>query len=242
MKGERVIPFLTSTKTALWLLSLLLALLFAGALLMPSEEAFQSIHSLPLLQWMYDQPLSATWWLWASAAVLCLLTANTLFCSVDSLIKKRKVTHWLFLVSPQVIHAGFLFMLLAHLMSARGGFKTFEIGAEGTILGISETEQLEIETISVAVDRSGFLTDWSVDVKYLVDGRTVRHEKVLPNSPFFQSGLGVYVRDLRVFPQKVVLLELSREPGAVWALVGGILFMAGTVTLLILKMKRERRD
>lgn len=209
---------------------------------MPSEEAFQSVHALPLLQWMYDQPLKVTWWLWASAGMLCLLTVNTLFCSVDSLIRKRKGTRWLLLVSPQVIHAGFLFMLLAHLLSARGGFKTFEIGAEGTILGISETEQLEIEAITIAVDRSGFLTDWSVDVKYLSDGRAVRHAKVLPNSPFFEGGLGVYVRDLRVFPQKMVLLELSREPGALWALIGGIFFMTGTVTLLMLKIKREPRE
>jgi cytochrome c biogenesis protein ResB len=37
----------------------------------------------------------------------------------------------------------------------------------------------------------------------------------------------------------MVLLEVSREPGAVWALVGGILFMTGTIALLVLKMKRE---
>lgn len=40
----------------------------------------------------------------------------------------------------------------------------------------------------------------------------------------------------------LVLLELSREQGAFLALIGGILFMTGTVTLLMLKMKRESRE
>lgn len=29
------------------------------------------------------------------------------------------------------------------------------------------------------------------------------------------------------YPVKAVLLEVSREPGAAWALIGGILFMLG---------------
>jgi hypothetical protein len=33
---------------------------------------------------------------------------------------------------------------------------------------------------------------------------------------------------------------LSWDPGSVWALVGGALFLAGMTTLLALKIKRER--
>jgi hypothetical protein len=55
----------------------------------------------------------------------------------------------------------------------------------------------------------------------------------------FHRGVGVYVKDLRAFPHKMVLLEVSREPGAIWALGGSILFMTGTIALLMLKMKRE---
>ncbi len=237
-----MIRFFLSIRTTVWLLSLLLAAFLAGACIMPSEKAFQSIHAVPLLQWMKEQPLHATWWVWASAALTFVLAANTIFCSVDSVLKKRKVTQWLLLISPQVIHMGFIFMLLAHLLSARGGFKTFEIGAEGTVLGLSDTEELSIKTIVISVDRFGYLTDWAVDVGYLSNGRTVREERLLPNRPLFQGGIGVYVRDLRAFPEKLVLLELSREPGALWAFIGGILFMAGTVTLLVLKMKRESRE
>ncbi len=239
MKGEGVIRFLVSTKTTIWMTSLLLAVFLAGAFIMPSHKAFLSIHALPLLQWMKEQPLNATWWMWGSLALLCVLAVNAIFCSVDSVMRKRKSTRWLLLISPQVIHAGFLFMLLAHLLSAMGSFRTFEIGSEGTVLGLSDTEQLRIKAIAVSVDRSGYVTDWAVDVEWLRDGRTVREQSLSPNRPLFEEGLGVYVKDLRVFPEKLVLLELSREPGGVWALIGGILFMAGTVTLLILRMKQE---
>ncbi len=239
MKAERLIRFLVSTKTTVWLLCLLLAAFFAGAFIMPSEKAFESIHAVPLLEWMKEQPLKATWWLWASMAVVCALAVNTLLCSVDSVIRKRKVTQWLLLISPQIIHLGFLFMLLAHLLSAMGGFKTYEVGAEGTVLGFSDTGELHIKTINISVDRFGYMTDWAVDLEYLSNGRKVREGRILPNMPVFQDGIGVYVRDLRAFPEKLVLLELSREPGAFWAFIEGILFMAGTVTLLMLKMKRE---
>ena len=62
----------------------------------------------------------------------------------------------------------------------------------------------------------------------------------MPNKPSIYKGLGVYVKDLRAYPEKMVLLELSREPGAVWALIGGILFMIGTIMLIILKWKRDK--
>jgi cytochrome c biogenesis protein ResB len=35
------------------------------------------------------------------------------------------------------------------------------------------------------------------------------------------------------------MIEVSKEPGAPWALVGGILFMLGMVTLLFLKIRQE---
>jgi hypothetical protein len=49
----------------------------------------------------------------------------------------------------------------------------------------------------------------------------------------------VYVRDLRAFPERIVLLEISREPGVIWALIGSVLFVLGSVTLIVLKARKE---
>lgn len=237
---KKIIDFLLSMRTAIWLLCLIVVFFLAGAFIMPVRGEFQSIHSVPLFVWMREQPLAATWWLWGAVVALCVLTANTFFCSVESVIKKRKVTQWMLLVSPQIIHIGFLFMVLAHLASSLGGFKVYGAAMEGTLVEMSEGAVLEIGEIRISVDPNGYLTDWAVDGEYRSDGGEAGKTTLLPNKPFFREGIGVYVRDLRAFPNKAVLLEVSREPGAIWALIGGILFTVGTVALLILKMRREQ--
>ncbi|HEX8949455.1 MAG TPA: hypothetical protein VF790_10865, partial [Dissulfurispiraceae bacterium] len=198
-----------------------------------------TIHALPLLRWLPQQPVSITWWLWGAVGVLVLLTANTLFCSVESVLRKRTVSQWLLIISPQVIHIGFLFILLAHLMSAISGFKGVTAAREGTVLALPGGVSVGIGPISLALDSYGYIHDWTVDIEYVAEGKVVRRDRLMPNAPSFFEGLGIYVKDLRAFPDRAVLLELSREPGAVWALIGGILFAAGTVTLLGLKVKRE---
>ena len=239
MVGRAVIGFFVSLKTSLWLLCLVLVALLAGALIMPGEKAFLSVHSMPLLEWMRQQPVKSTWWLWATMGLLFVLAVNTLVCSIDSIAKKRKVTQWMLLISPQIVHIGFLFMLIAHLSSAAGGFKTFAVAAEGTPLEMPDNSVVQIKQITIAMDSYGYLYDWAVDVEYWYNGQVIKKERLLPNKPVFHKGVGLYVKDLRAFPNKMVLLEVSREPGAVWALVGGILFMTGTIALLVLKMKRE---
>ena len=239
MAGRAVIEFFVSLKTSLWLLCLVIVLLLSGAFIMPGEKAFQSIHSMPLIDWMRQQPVKSTWWLWASMGLLIVLAANTLLCSIDSIAKKRKVTQWMLLISPQIVHIGFLFMLIAHLSSAVGGFKTFAVVAEGTALEMPDNSVLQIKGIAISFDSYGYLYDWAVDVEYWDNGQVLKKERLLPNKPVFHKGVGVYVKDLRAYPNKMVLLEVSREPGAIWALLGGILFMTGTIALLVFKMKRE---
>jgi len=237
---KQAINFFISLKTAIWLLCLLIVMLLAGAVIMPANEEFQSIHSVPMLEWINEQPLGLTWWLWSSIGLLSLLTANTLFCSIDSIIKKRKVTQWLLILSPQIIHIGFLFILLAHLFSSAQGFKGYSAVAEGTALELKDKTILHIKNIRISFDNKGYLSDWAVDAEYIADGKTVKQDSIMPNKPSIYKGLGVYVKDLRAYPEKMVLLELSREPGAVWALIGGILFMIGTIMLIILKWKRDK--
>lgn len=239
---RKVTDVLVSTKTAVWLLSFLVVMLFAGAAVMPLEEAYQSVHSMPFFDWMEQQPLKVTWWLWGALFLLCILAANTVFCSIDSLARKRSVRHWLLLISLQVVHLSFLFMLLAHLLSSLGGFKNFEVASEGKRFTMPDNTEIEIGQIQIATDRYGYLVDWRVNVSYFSEGKTTGGDILMPNEPAFRNGIGVYVRDLRIVPLKMVLLEISREPGAFWALIGGVLFMTGTVILLVFKIKKEPQE
>lgn len=217
-----------------------MAVLFVGAFIMPLREEFQSIHSMPLFDWLREQPLSVTWWLWCATGILVVLTFNTIFCSIESFVKKRKVAQWLLLISPQVIHIGFLFILLAHMLSSAGGFKGIAIAREGTYLKISNDTVLHIEAININVDTYGYINDWEVKMEYVSGQDNILKDRIKPNSPSLKEGFNINVKDIQAFPERAVLLQVSREPGALWALIGGILFMTGIVALIILKAKIEK--
>jgi cytochrome c biogenesis protein ResB len=60
-----------------------------------------------------------------------------------------------------------------------------------------------------------------------------------PNSPSFIEGMGLYIKTVRFEPFPVALIQVSRDPGAPWALAGGGLFLIGMISLLLLKIRRE---
>jgi len=229
-----------SLRTTLWLLGLMLVLMLAGAVIMPGHEAFQQLRTMPLFDWIYKQPRGATWWLWGLIGLLLLLTVNTLFCSVESVIKKRRVTQWLLLISPQVIHIGFLFMLLAHLLSSLYAYEKITTVYEGALVKLDEGMALKIKDIDIDIDYYGYISDWKVAVAYVSNGKTIVQDIIKPNNPSDKKGLNINVKNVRPYPRKIAYLQISYEPGARWALVGGILFMIGIVTLIALKMRMEK--
>lgn len=205
---------------------------------MPVHDEFQLLHSIPLFEWITSQPLQITWWLWILIGILVVLAINTLFCSVESVIRKRKVTQWLLLISPQIIHIGFLFILLAHLLSGLGASQKMAAAGEGSVVKLTGDDTLlRIKEINMNYDSYGYLTDWDVSVEYLSDGGVLYQDIIRPNQPSTRMGFNINVKDLRPYPVEAVLLQINREPGALWALIGGILFTAGIVTLILLKIR-----
>jgi hypothetical protein len=235
----KIFNFFLSLRTAIWLLMALLCLLFYGSVVMPSNEEFQSLHTVPLFQWMTGNSFGITWWLWAAIGVISLLTANTLLCSAESIVKKRSVRQWIFVISPQVAHIGFLFILLAHLLSGYSSFRGTAVVYENSGLRLPNGNDVVFRKIDVDMDRMGYIKDWSAAVEYFREGRSLRSDRIRPNSPSFQEGLGVYIKDVQLQPYPVAIIEVSREPGAIWALIGGLLFTAGMIMLLLFKIKKE---
>ncbi len=236
---KKLLDFLLSLRTALWLLLALLCILLYGSFIMPLKEEFQTLHEMPLFEWMTENSLDVVWWLWASVGVLSLLTANTLFCSIESVIKKRGTRNLLLILSPQVIHIGFLFILLAHLLSSYGSFREAGFVAGGSVVPLSDGTSVLFEEIKAETDSRGFISDWSAGISYLKEGTRFKRDVIRPNSPSFHSGFGIYIKTVRFQPYPMALIEVRKDPGALWALVGGILFLVGMSTLLLLKVRRE---
>ena len=239
---KKILGYFISLRTAIWLLIALICLLLFGSLVMPGHEEFQALHTVALFDWMQEMPISITWWLWACIAVLSLLTANTLVCSIESLIRKREARQWLLIISPQIMHIGFLFILLAHLLSSYGSFKAITYAYQGSVFPLPNKLEVRFNKVNANVDAMGYVRDWSADIEYFKEGKTLSQDRILPNSPSFMEGLGIYIKTVKVAPFPVAMIEVSREPGAPWALAGGILFIAGMVTLLFLKIRQEEPD
>jgi len=235
----KILKFFLSLRTAIWLLMALLCLLLYGSVVMPVSEEFQALQAVPLFQWMTENSPDITWWLWAAIIVCSLLTANTLLCSIESVLKKRSARQWMLVISPQVVHIGFLFILLAHLLSSYSSFRGTAVVYEDQGLRLPNGSDVLFRKINVDMDQTGYIKDWSSDVEYFKEGRSLGTDRIGPNSPSFEHGLGIYIKNVQLKPYPVAFVEVSKEPGAVWALIGGIFFMAGMTTLLLLKIKKE---
>jgi hypothetical protein len=236
---RKILEFFISLRTAIWLVAALICLLLYGSFVMPAHEEFLGLHSVALFDWMQETPASLTWWLWTAIAVLSLLTANTVVCSIESIVRKREVRQWLLIISPQIMHIGFLFILLAHLMSSYGSFKAVTFAYRDSMFALPNSLDVRFNRVDAAVDASGYVTDWSAEVEYFKEGRSVARDRILPNKPSFRGGIGIYIKTVKTAPFPVAMIEVSREPGAPWALAGGALFMAGMIMLLALKINRE---
>jgi hypothetical protein len=127
-------------------------------------------------------------------AGLVLLTLNTIFCSIQSVRGKWSRSDFLLRISPQVIHIGFLFILLAHLLGAGWGYKLSGMMPEGAYAPLPEDLALRLNKIHVQTDALGFMTDWSIEASLYENNHLVRSGTLGPNSPFFTEGLGFISR------------------------------------------------
>jgi len=97
---------------------------------------------------------------------------------------------------------------------------------------------LYLNDLRPQVDERGRLKDWAADVFLYENGQRVTGGSLGPNAPLFYKGVGVYLKSFDLQDRPVAFLMVSRDPGAVWALAGSVLFMIGTVIILMLKWKK----
>src|SRR5512146_2680502 len=130
-----MLKFFLSLKTTVWTLLALVCLFFIGSYLMPvHRDVFSGMNDDILFRWVKNTAqahLWSTWWLFAAFAGLVLLTLNTLVCSFQAVMGKWTRRDFLLRISPQIIHLGFLFILLAHLVGAGWGYKIAGVMPEG---------------------------------------------------------------------------------------------------------------
>ena len=234
--------FFLSLKTTVWTLFGLVILFFIGSYMMPMHrEVFSSMNDSLLFDWVESVALRnlwQTWWFFAALAGLILLTMNTIVCSLQALRGKWSRADFLLRISPQIIHVGFLFILLAHLLGSGWGYKLSGMMPEGGFARLPEGRTLSLQKITVESDPAGYMQNWSAHVSLYENNEVVKSGTLGPNKPLFYKGVGVYLKSLNFERGPAALLMINKDPGAIWALIGGVLFMLGSITLLALKWKK----
>lgn len=234
--------FFLSLKTTVWTLFALVCLFFAGSFLMPAHrEIFAPMNEDILFRWVTGTAsgnLWHTWWFFAALAALALLTINTLVCGVQAVMGRWSRADFLLRISPQVVHVGFLFILLAHVLGAGWGYKLSGMMPEGAYAPLPEDRALYLKEIHAQTDASGYLLDWSAEADLFENNERVKSGTLGPNKPLFYQGVGIYLKSLNNERGPAAFLLIAKDPGAIWALIGGILFMLGSMTLLALKWRK----
>ncbi len=227
---------LISLELCLWLLGLACVALAAGSFGLKGEYA-AAINSMPLFSWLTGAPVAHSWWLWLTVALLALLVVNTLSCSGETLCQRWGRTGPIALVAPQLVHAGFLLIVAAHLMSALGAsVQRFQV-SEGALLRLPDGRPYAVAAIAANASPTGMPIGFSSELA--IDPRDPAQRVVIsPNHPWFSGGYGVYIKQAEMYPYPMALLEVHREPGAGMALAGAILFTIGNALVLWLRSKR----
>lgn len=235
--------FFLSLKTTIQTLSVLIILFFIGSYLLPNyPDVFDSMNNLLLIEWAAEKGLQnpwQTWWFFCSVIVLILLTINTIACSLQAVKTRWPVDEFLLRISPQIVHIGFLFILLAHLIGALWGYRLSGLIPEGATAILPEDRRLYLADVRLKVDEAGYIRDWSADVHLFEKNKRVKAKSLGPNSPLFYKGMGVYLKNIYTETGAAAVIMVNRDPGAIWALIGAVLFGAGSVMILILKWKNK---
>jgi cytochrome c biogenesis protein ResB len=234
--------FFLSLKTAVWLLTGLICVFFLGSYLMPAyRDVHGAMNDRLLFEWVEQVAVEHPWvtgWFFLALAALMLLTINTIVCSIQAVRGKWSREDFLLRISPQIVHAAFLVILLAHLLGAGWGYRISGMLPEGASARLPENRVLFLREVRAESDARGYVRDWSAAVILYENGQRATDGVLGPNTPLFYRGMGVYLKNLDLQRSPAAFLLVTRDPGAAWALAGAILFMLGTVIILFLKWKK----
>lgn len=196
-----------------------------------------AINAMPLFRWLAEAPFAQSWWLWGTVVLLALLVVNTLLCSAEALRLRRKNVGILSLLSPQLIHLGFLLIVAAHLMSAYGSYaERYEV-YEHSVMQLPNGIQVRVEAIAATLSPTGMPVGFRCELA--IDPRNLSARvEVSPNRPWFSGRYGVYIKQAELYPYPRALLEVHREPGAALALAGAVVFVIGNFAVLWLRSGR----
>ena len=233
-----VYRFLISLSTVFWTFAVLLGLMLVGSLTLPANLAFFSgIDDEPLFSWLLaNADLRKVWWIWGIVAGIAGLGLSTFTCTLDFILNRLNRTRFLLRLTPQVMHLGVLLVMLGHLLTGSFGFKNdYTVNKGGQIAPIDNI-RVTLENLDLTLDDLGLAADWRADLRLEKQGHRATR-RIRPASPVYFGGLGIYFKSVAMEEEPVAVLRVCRDPGAPWALAGGILLILGGLGFLYARIR-----
>jgi hypothetical protein len=125
------------------------------------------------------------------------------------------------------MHIGVLFIMLGHLLTASTGFKTDMVIYKGEEKPVTGDTAISLDDISVKTDEDGYYTDWEAKLKWIEKGKKTQAQVLRPVHPLYFGQFGLYIQSVTLEPETTALIRVCRDPGALWALIGGLLLSVG---------------
>lgn len=235
---RKLYNFLISLDLAIWLVCGVMLFLGIGSFVTKQGSA---INDVPLLIWLTQAPPGETWWLWITLAILALLALNTVLCSVESLRAKWQRGSFLVRIAPQLMHLGFLLIVLAHLFSAYGGYKDGGALPEGAVFSFPDGSKAQLTRLDMQIGPRGMPLDFSGNLRHVTPAGEVT-ATFSPNHPYFYKGFGLYLKQVEPFPARTAVVEIHREPGAGIALAGATFFTIANIMLIWLRRGKRSSE
>lgn len=225
-----IVRFLLSFRTVFGLLLASMAIAVVGSLVLPYNLAFFSgIDDTALFKWLArEDNLKLTWWIYALIAAMAALGASTVACTVEALMKIRGRKNLALKLSPQVMHLGVLFVMLGHLLTASLGTKADVRLETDHKAQVTDEVSIGLKEVRSKTDEAGYETDWEARIVLFYGGSSIGEEEFLrPARPIYAGQTGFYLKSIKNGDAPSALVRVCRDPGALWALIGGSLVAAG---------------
>lgn len=239
---KAILRFFLSLNTAFGLFTAAVVIFLVGSLMLPYNLAFFSgIDDVPLFSWLAEAgKLKLTWWIFILIGMMAFLGLSTVLCTADALLKGVSRKNLVLKLSPQVMHAGVIFVMLGHLLTAWHGTRWDLSLQKGETGRIEAGASILLEDIKTQKDEAGYETRWEAELMLLSNGEEVGRKVLRPARPIYFGNTGLYIKSVKTGDKPSALIRVCRDPGALWALIGGVLISVGGLGFLQAKFSRPR--
>jgi cytochrome c biogenesis factor len=224
-----MLKFFLSTKTYLWLTGISIGSFLIGSFYIPNNLAiFSGINDMPLFSWLSqnNNDLDKFIWIYLLIGLMLLLWICTLICSLDAIIKRTTRKQLVRILSPQILHAAILFVLIGYVVSASTGYKL------DIPMNMDDTQ--EVKGFDLKVDDMEFFTNpgesstrWRVHLR-------INNElhKLEVGQPSFYNSVGFFAKSAQK-KKKSAIIGLIYDPGVIWEMIGAVTFIIGAAGIFI---------